>query len=96
MGVWNSSKQTVHDIIPVFRLLSLLRRKQKKLTQPTSSIQKDQTSNVSSNMDDSLHFDIAGLLVVAEGTRELTFQVPCHFLLRRRLSFGLTTTHCAN
>lgn len=24
MGVWNSSKQTVHDIIPVFLLLSLL------------------------------------------------------------------------
>lgn len=24
MGVWNSSKQTEHDIIPVFLLLSLL------------------------------------------------------------------------
>lgn len=29
MGVWNSSKQTVHDIIPVFLLLSLSQDKQK-------------------------------------------------------------------
>lgn len=30
MGVWNSSKQTVHDIIPVFLLLSLLTEKAKE------------------------------------------------------------------
>lgn len=29
MGVWNSSKQTVHDIIPVFLLLSLLKTQAK-------------------------------------------------------------------
>lgn len=32
MGVWNSSKQTVHDIIPVFLLLSLLTEKEKLAT----------------------------------------------------------------
>jgi hypothetical protein len=39
------------------------------------------------------HFDIAGLLVVTEGTSELRVQVPRQLLLRRGLPLGLATTH---
>lgn len=42
----------------------------------------------------SLHFNITWFLVVAERTGELRVQVSRHLLLRRRLSFGLTSTHC--
>ena len=41
----------------------------------------------------SIHFNIAGLLVVTEGTSELRVQVPRQLLLRRGLPLGLATTH---
>lgn len=41
MGVWNSSKQTVHDIIPVFRVRSIL------TSQDFSWLQKGQVNWVS-------------------------------------------------
>lgn len=39
------------------------------------------------------HLDIAGLLVVAEGTGELGVQVPRQLLLGRRLSLRLSASH---
>lgn len=40
MGVWNSSKQTVHDIIPVFLLLSLLKDKARRSVRDHQSPKK--------------------------------------------------------
>lgn len=96
MGVWNSSKQTVHDIIPVFLLLSLLTKQAiEKLKTISLEINKlNWTIVLVYVWVDWLHFYVTWLLVVAERTGELTFQIPRHLLLRRRLSFGLAATHC--
>ncbi|KAL7404663.1 hypothetical protein ABVT39_017736 [Epinephelus coioides] len=100
MGVWNSSKQTVQDIIPVFLLLSLLTEKakeeQKKMATISSYINESLLKQLTWDLVKfKVHFDITRLLVVAERTGELRLQISCHFLLRRGLSFGLAATHCA-
>ena len=94
MGVWNSSKQTVHDIIPVFLLLSLSTNS--KVGNNHLSKQMD-SSHIGMSMRQKLyvHFNITRLLVVAERASELRIQISRHLLLRRGLSFGLATTHCA-
>lgn len=45
-------------------------------------------------LEDDVHFDITRLLVVTEGTSELSVQVTGHLLFRWGFSFGLATTHC--
>lgn len=88
MGVWNSSRQTEHDIIPVFRFLSLRTERWKDRLRTSKKNVKER------RLGDDVHFDITRLLVVTEGARELSVQVSGHLLLRWGFPFGLATTHC--
>ena len=97
MGVWNSSRHTVQDIIPVFLVLSLwvtvstriCQQQQQHMTTPTAAMTWTDPLHHT-----HIHFNVAGLLVVTEGTGELRVQVPRQPLLRRGLPFGLAATHC--
>lgn len=89
MGVWNSSKQTLHDMIPVFRVLSLLKHTQKTGWMAILDVHVP----VRPSVWRKLHFDVAGFLMIAERARELSVQVARHFLLGRRLPLGLPAPH---
>lgn len=93
IGVWNSSKHTVQDIIPVFLLLSLLKNRA-KWRSSEQGLMWNWKLMLGLRLFSLLHFYVACLLVVAEWARELSIQISGHLLLWRRLSFGLSTTHC--
>lgn len=90
MGVWNSSKQTLHDIIPVFRVLSLVTQTKEEGIEGVFLLIM---VHVRPCIWRNSHFDVARFLMIAERASELSVQVARHLLLGRRLPLGLPAPH---
>lgn len=80
IGVWNSSKQTLHDMIPVLRVRSLENSKY------LSYMHRGAFLHLVRLFCIYLHFDIAGFLMVTKRAGELDVQVARHLFLWRWLS----------